>query len=634
MAEDISIKVKLDGADKVDRAMSKLGTGAGKVGEAFSGVGANISSMSEALGSGLGEMGGGADMLAQGLAGLKTAAAGGSVSLMGLLGPLSLLAGAVSGVVLGLKNLYENFTGASENAEKLKARVDELRAGFDEFLSMGVRLTGEEIQKLTTLQIEYKLAADELAETQAKLVEAEIKRRDAREGEEAAIKRLFEAESQLNSALRDSNDELVAIGGNFGLSMERGTAQTRQLEGEISTLRATIADSRAELERLGKDPALEVLANKAIAANKRLEALKEQIASRSEENRKKETEKEKKGVDDLAAKRKAAYQKMLADEEALRQKAANLRVSLIQDAEERALKTVKMAHDRMVADLDKSTARFEAKYEMMGLIIESNLNQQAKIREAFAQKLSAELEAEMRKEEDARKARAAAYLAAMNEQVQLELAIQANAEAGLQKFNDRLSALQSGVSGSLAIMTSSSMDMAERMKESLGDLDVLLDGVGTGFASAAVDAMMAKGSFAEMLKELADSVAKEAFVSGLLETAKGVGRLAVGDAAGGAMHFKAAGIYAAVGGAALAVGAAAGGGGGGGGTQAAPVQPEAPTREDFADERSAAPVVLNVNFAGDVYDSEYAASQALAARVTRAMNASGRGRPQLRTRRA
>ena len=35
-----------------------------------------------------------------------------------------------------------------------------------------------------------------------------------------------------------------------------------------------------------------------------------------------------------------------------------------------------------------------------------------------------------------------------------------------------------------------------------------------------------------------------------------------------------------------------------------------------------------------VYDSEYAASQALASRVTSAMNGAGRGRPQLRTRRA
>jgi len=587
------------------------------------------------MGAGLGEMGGGVDMLAQGLAGIRAAASGGSISLMGLLGPLSLVAGAISGVVVGLKGLYDNFAGASENAEKLKARVDELRSGFDEFLSMGVRLTGDEIQKLTSLQIEYKLAADDLADTQRKLIEAEIKRREATEGEEAAVKKLIEAESQLNSALRNTSDELVAVGSNWGISFERGTAQTRQLEHEIGTLRDTITGSRMALERLGKDESLGILANKAIEANKKLESLKEQIAARSDDNRKKEVEKDKKGLDNLAAKRKAAWQKMLADEEALRQRANSLRVSLIEDTEERAITAVKLAHHRMVIELEKSTARFKQKYEVMGLIIESSLSQQAKIRQAFADKLSAELDAELRADEERKKAIAAAYLAEINERIKLEEQIQAHAEAGLQRFNDRLAALQTGVSGSLSIMTSSSMDMAERMKESLGDLDVLLDGVATGFASAAVDAAMAKGSFSEMLKELADATAKEAFVSGLLETAKGIGRFAMGDAAGGAMHLKAAGIYAAVGGAALAVGAAAGGGGGGGGApQASPTQPEQPRREDFVDERSTAPVVLNVNFAGDVYDSEYAASQALAARVTRAMNTSGRGRPQLRTRRA
>jgi hypothetical protein len=111
----------------------------------------------------------------------------------------------------------------------------------------------------------------------------------------------------------------------------------------------------------------------------------------------------------------------------------------------------------------------------------------------------------------------------------------------------------------------------------------------------------------DMVKNVAKSLASEAIIQGLKETALGLGALAVGSptAVG---HFAAAGKWAAVGVAAGVVGAASGafGGGGGGGGGAPAAATGGPALTAGAREGAGTTVVINWGSSGLVYAADRA----------------------------
>jgi hypothetical protein len=162
-------------------------------------------------------------------------------------------------------------------------------------------------------------------------------------------------------------------------------------------------------------------------------------------------------------------------------------------------------------------------------------------------------------------------------------------------------------------------------------LNDLFSSMGRGMAEAAAGAILMGESFKKSVVAVLDSLAKEALVQGLMETAKGTAMLLLNPAQA-ATHFKAAGIFA---GAAVAAksassalggssGSGGGGGIGGGGSSAmgSPQSAPPPQREQARETE----MVFNINFSGAVvYDTKRAAEQALADRVARVMNQRSRG---------
>jgi hypothetical protein len=107
--------------------------------------------------------------------------------------------------------------------------------------------------------------------------------------------------------------------------------------------------------------------------------------------------------------------------------------------------------------------------------------------------------------------------------------------------------------------------------------------------------------------------------------------LILNPAAAGNGHFAAAGLFAGASAAAGVAGKALGGGGGGaaGGGMASPtgtIQTAPAPERERAEETS---MVFNVNFGGAViYDTQRAAEQALADRITNLQNTRRRGAPR------
>ena len=161
----------------------------------------------------------------------------------------------------------------------------------------------------------------------------------------------------------------------------------------------------------------------------------------------------------------------------------------------------------------------------------------------------------------------------------------------------------------------------------------LFSSLGEGLAESAAGALVLGESFKKSIVGVLQSLAKEAAVQALMETAKGTAALFLNPAQA-ANHFAAAGIFAgaatAAGVAGSALSTSAGGGGGGGGSNFSPSG--APQSAQTVQDRPQAQeqtLVFNVNFSGAVvYDTKKAAEQALADRVTNIMNRRRRGAPR------
>lgn len=148
-----------------------------------------------------------------------------------------------------------------------------------------------------------------------------------------------------------------------------------------------------------------------------------------------------------------------------------------------------------------------------------------------------------------------------------------------------------------------------RIEEELNS--ALLNSVESALASS-VDAWLSGTqsigeAMQSMVKSIAKSLASEAIIQGLKETALGISALAVGSPSA-AIHFAAVGKWAAVGAAAGLVGAATGafGGGGGGGGGAPAAATGGPALTAGAREGAGTTVVINWGSSGLVYAADRA----------------------------
>ena len=153
---------------------------------------------------------------------------------------------------------------------------------------------------------------------------------------------------------------------------------------------------------------------------------------------------------------------------------------------------------------------------------------------------------------------------------------------------------------------------------------------GAGIAEAAYASLLFGESFNEAIGDMLIGLGRQAAVQSLMEVAKGTAALILNPAAAG-NHFAAAGLFGAASAAAGVAGKALGGGGGAasGGVSASPTgTPQtAPTPERERAEETA--MVFNINFGGAViYDTQRAAEQALADRITNLQNTRRRGAPR------
>ena len=637
---EVEIEIFLKGAQKATKDLKEIGETGAKMAQSFDTANSKLGEGLSALTTSVGDVAGG-------LKGLTTAARSTGGSFSAMLGPIGLLSTAL----YGLYEAYRAISGSAQEAERAQeamgAAAGDLQSKLEALNEKGVIPTAESLLNFTTATLEAQFAKEllqgkmeQLRPIMQRIFEATKTQADAQEilnrrenqgakgitaffDKEKAIKAEAKARQELSEALKKMRADQVAVSKAVAeASKQEKALEEQSAEATLARVRENAAKleslriARAEADRT--EFGAKVVANLAKERRGLLEVRLEEIKTDAEALRAlervqivrlmdfdqesiirrraareredlldQETEKERAAAEKRAAIRKQALERQRLQQLALeRQKQSEL-------AQLRELELQQMKVDGVSA-LEILRLRYEDELALAGdninkmLIAQSRFDlERSKIEQSAA-------------EEQARRQKELTELHRKNELARLQ--------ATKDSINQQ-------------------MEMVKSLTERYG----------AGIAEAAYSAAIMGESFSKAVGETLIALGKQSAVQALISTAEGIAALFVNPALAGS-KFSAAAAFTAAAAAAGAAGSALGGGSGGGvpssGGTAAATSPSglaqtAPTPE--RERAESTPMVFNVNFSGAViYDTQRAAEQALADRITNLQNRQRRGGPMRR----
>ena len=181
MAENrVVIDVEVEGVqqaqrdlEKVQGSASEIGESVKGVGESFKGVGAIVSAQGGVMGEAFNSLGESVGGLVDGFGAmgdvLESGGKSGIVAFMGMLGPISAIAGALALAI----EAFNQFSGAAKEAEQIEAAVtaaaSDLTAKMEELADKGIKPTNDQLKDLISLNSEARLKLEILNEKNASL---------------------------------------------------------------------------------------------------------------------------------------------------------------------------------------------------------------------------------------------------------------------------------------------------------------------------------------------------------------------------------------------------------------------------------------------------------------------------------
>jgi hypothetical protein len=158
---------------KIEVSATEIGSSVKGVGESFKGVGAVVSAQGGVMGEAFNSLGESVGGLVDGFGAMsEVMTAGGKsgmLAFMGMLGPISAIAGALALAI----EAFRQFSGAAKEAEQIEAAVtaaaSDLTSKMEELADKGIRPTNDELRKLIGLNSEARLKLEVLNEKNASL---------------------------------------------------------------------------------------------------------------------------------------------------------------------------------------------------------------------------------------------------------------------------------------------------------------------------------------------------------------------------------------------------------------------------------------------------------------------------------
>ena len=181
MAENrVVIDVEVEGVqqaqkdlEKIQGSASEIGESVKGVGESFKGVGAIVAAQGGVMGEAFNSLGESVGGLVDGFGAmgevLENGGKSGIVAFMGMLGPISAIAGALALAI----EAFNQFSGAAKEAEQIEAAVtaaaSDLTAKMEELADKGIKPTNDQLKDLISLNSEARLKLEILNEKNAGL---------------------------------------------------------------------------------------------------------------------------------------------------------------------------------------------------------------------------------------------------------------------------------------------------------------------------------------------------------------------------------------------------------------------------------------------------------------------------------
>jgi hypothetical protein len=188
--------------EKVNSSASEIGESVKGVGESFKGVGAIVSSQGGVMGEAFNSLGESVGGLVDGFGAMgeamTTGGKSGMLAFMGMLGPISAIAGALALAI----EAFRQFSGAAKEAEQIEAAVTaaagDLTSKMEELADKGIKATNEQLRDLISLNSEARLKLEILNEKNASLTKVYT--------EQIQAQRLLEKEQRIY--LSQANERL------------------------------------------------------------------------------------------------------------------------------------------------------------------------------------------------------------------------------------------------------------------------------------------------------------------------------------------------------------------------------------------------------------------------------------------
>ena len=188
--------------ERVNSSASEIGDSVKGVGESFKGVGAIVSSQGGVMGEAFNSLGESVGGLVDGFGAMgeamTTGGKSGMLAFMGMLGPISAIAGALALAI----EAFRQFSGAAKEAEQIEAAVtaaaSDLTSKMEELADKGIKATNEQLRDLISLNSEARLKLEILNEKNASLTKVYT--------EQIQAQRLLEKEQRIY--LSQANERL------------------------------------------------------------------------------------------------------------------------------------------------------------------------------------------------------------------------------------------------------------------------------------------------------------------------------------------------------------------------------------------------------------------------------------------
>jgi hypothetical protein len=671
----IEIDVVLN-ADKAEKGFEQLEDGSKAVGESFNSVGDAVSSLGGEANEALGNVGGALSGVVDGFSELSGAAKSGEMSFSALVGPIGIAAVALFELVQAFREYSNEASGANIRSDAYIASTAELTSAVEELAAAQVILNKEQIKELRILSMAAKLPLEqaqgireknEKLDKSIQLLKSEIKQ--------------LERSSTANLLNAQANDLAgLAIGRQAAArdKLTRKRAELAKKEAEADRLTQKGAENFAKFEalkeeRLKQSPEfrkqLAEQESKLLDAARlsELEATKGQIKTQIEIAKigSKQKTRELKAIEDISEKvrsraikaeakrlqaeirqirsasfekQKAINEKRRAEKALIDAKEATARLMLERQttAELQQIRNLELQSMEIngANQLDILTLRYDEELTLA----KDNLNKQEIARLQYQNAVDRIVQNDIKKDEELAKQRQAFLLNNREFDLSLEQdTLQKRLKILSLSYEKEKTLNQNTQEEITELNRREAIERKHIQDEALSAQFSQLESMGKQLASAGVDAayssIVAQGEFKKGVGEAIFAIGKQAAVQAVFQGATSLARLAIGDIAGASIAGKAAAGYA--GAAAIAgvtanrLGVGGGGGGSGGDTSptALPQTQTTPARE----KAESTEVVYNINFGGAViYDTQTAAEQALADRLTNLQNRNRRGSPRPR----